>query len=347
MRPSRAAVLGMAGVAALALGIGCARRPNAALEHARAAMDQANQTPEITTNGAVALHEAQQELDRADRAYKSGKDDVVVDHHAYMTERKIDIARANAEQKVAEQELARLNDQRSQVVIQSRTGEAAAAREEAASTRDELRRMQEQMRSLNPRETDRGTLLTVSNVVFETNRAELKPGAMQDLNNLATFLRQHPDRQVMIEGHTDDTGTAEYNRQLSEERANAVRDYLVRNGVAASQVQTHGYGESYPVATNATESGRQRNRRVDIVVSPTGATAGVGREGPATGHATSGAARDLGTTTGTADYGTATSGTARDPGTVTGPTSGRLGGTDVGHQPPPTPDDEDTEDDSD
>ncbi len=343
MTPSRAAVLGMAGAAALALGIGCARRPNAALEHARAAMNQANQTPEITTNGAVALHEAQEELDRADRAYKSGKDDVVVDHHAYMTERKIDVARANAEQKVAEQELARLNEQRSQVVIQSRTGEAAAARAEAASTRDELRRMQQQMRSLNPRETDRGVLFTVSNVVFETDRAELKPGAMQDLNNLATFLRQHPDRQVMIEGHTDNTGTAEYNRQLSEERANAVRDYLVRNGVAASQVQTHGYGESYPVATNATEAGRQRNRRVDIVVSPTGATAGVGREGPATGRATSGAARDPEATTGTGGYGATTGGT----GASTGPATGRFGGTDVGHQPPPTPDDEDTDDDSD
>src|SRR4051812_44135899 len=102
MRRSRAAVLGVA-AGALALGIGCARRPNAALEHARAAVQQANQSPDVTTNASVALHEAQQELDRADRAYRDDKDDVVVDHHAYMAERKLDVARANAEEKTAEQ----------------------------------------------------------------------------------------------------------------------------------------------------------------------------------------------------------------------------------------------------
>jgi hypothetical protein len=107
---------------------------------------------------------------------------------------------------------------------------------------------------------------------------------MQDLSKVATFLRSHPDRQVVIEGHTDSRGSDEYNQRLSRERADAVREYLVGNGVTTSQISSRGYGEAYPVASNATEAGRLQNRRVDIVIgNPGDATAGTGRRpSPAT-----------------------------------------------------------------
>ena len=269
------------GVGVLAAGVGCARRPNASLEHARAAVQQANQNPDITNNAPVALHEADQQLQQADRAYEKGKDDAWVDHYAYLAERKVDVARANAQEKLAEKEVARLNEQRGEVVARARTGEAAAVREEAAGARRELQRLKEELSTLHPRQTDRGVVLTLSNVVFEFNRASLKPGAMNDLAKLAAFLKEHPDQQVTIEGHTDSIGSDVYNRQLSEERANAVREYLVRSGVAPEQIVARGYGKDYPVATNNTEAGRQANRRVDIVIgSPSAATAGVGRKLP-------------------------------------------------------------------
>lgn len=263
---------------ALLCAVGCARRPNTALEHARAALQQANQNPDITTNAPVALHDAQLEFDRGQRAFDDNKSDDAVENHAYITERKLDIARANATQKMSDAEVARLNEQRGDVLLQSRTGEANAARADAAEARRELQQLQQQVSSMHPRQTNRGVMLTLSNVLFEFDRAELKPGAENDLAKVAAFLRDHPDRNVAIEGHTDSIGSADYNDRLSRERAAAVRDYLVRNGVSPDQVTATGYGKEYPVATNSTEAGRQQNRRVDIVIAnPSEATAGVGR----------------------------------------------------------------------
>jgi outer membrane protein OmpA-like peptidoglycan-associated protein len=112
-------------------------------------------------------------------------------------------------------------------------------------------------------------------VLFEFDKADLKPGAMQDLQRLVTVLKDHPERRVSIEGHTDNVGSNAYNRELSQARADSVRGFLIRNGIAPERIVAQGYGEEYPVAANDSDAGRLQNRRVEIVILPEGKSAAV------------------------------------------------------------------------
>jgi outer membrane protein OmpA-like peptidoglycan-associated protein len=253
-------------LAAGCLAASCARHPNAALEQARAAYRDAAQTPEVARNAPVALHEAQQALDRADRAWARDRDGDEVEHLAYVAEKRVDIARARAQEKAADAQFRRTAEDRDEVLLGARTAEAESARQRAS-------RLEQELAALRAKETERGTVITLGDVLFEFDKADLKPGAVQDLSRLATVLRDHPERQVSIEGHTDDVGTDSYNRELSEARAESVRSFLVRHGVAPNRIVARGYGEDYPVASNDSDAGRLQNRRVEVVILPEGKTA--------------------------------------------------------------------------
>jgi outer membrane protein OmpA-like peptidoglycan-associated protein len=109
--------------------------------------------------------------------------------------------------------------------------------------------------------------VTLGDLLFETGKSDLKGGASSNLNKLAAFLNEYPDRSVLIEGHTDNVGSDETNFNLSQRRANSVQSYLVGRGVAASRLATSGLGEGSPVAGNDSATGRQQNRRVEIIIS--------------------------------------------------------------------------------
>jgi outer membrane protein OmpA-like peptidoglycan-associated protein len=109
-------------------------------------------------------------------------------------------------------------------------------------------------------------VITLDDVLFAFDRADLQPGAQRMLDRVAELLKQHPDRDVSIEGHTDSVGSANYNQQLSEARAAAVREYLLRRGVAAERLSAVGYGKTRPIVPNDSPSARQQNRRVEIVI---------------------------------------------------------------------------------
>jgi OmpA-OmpF porin, OOP family len=109
--------------------------------------------------------------------------------------------------------------------------------------------------------------LTLSDVLFEFDKADLKPGALRGLSPLIAFAKENPDVKIVLEGHTDSVGSDSYNLKLSQERAEAVQDFLLKNGLAAASLTARGLGESYPVATNDTAAGRQQNRRVQIIVT--------------------------------------------------------------------------------
>ena len=121
--------------------------------------------------------------------------------------------------------------------------------------------------SLNAKQTDRGTLVTFGDVLFATDKAELKSSGLVNVNTLARYLEQNPDRKVIIEGYTDSTGTASHNQSLSERRANSVRMALVKMGVDPARIVAQGYGKEYPVADNGSVSGRAMNRRVEVTIS--------------------------------------------------------------------------------
>lgn len=150
--------------------------------------------------------------------------------------------------------------------------QAQAARDAAAQATAEQDRLRQQLRDqlnviLETRETARGLIVNLSDVLFDFNKADLKPGAREKLSRIAGIIQSHPGLKMSIEGHTDSIGSDAYNQQLSERRAASVQAYLSGQGVAREIVGTAGFGESKPVASNDNAAGRQQNRRVELVVS--------------------------------------------------------------------------------
>lgn len=106
-----------------------------------------------------------------------------------------------------------------------------------------------------------------SGVLFDFNKAELTPSSIRSVDELASILKKYPDTDVLVEGHTDDKGSDDYNKSLSEKRANSVSNYLASKNITSSRLKTVGYGENQPIATNDTEEGRSQNRRVTFVIT--------------------------------------------------------------------------------
>ena len=141
--------------------------------------------------------------------------------------------------------------------------EEAEVGKKAAVHTSELER---KLAELQAKETERGLILTLGDVVFTSDQANLKAEALENLYPMVTFLRENPERHILIEGHTDNVGPESYNLDLSQERAAAVKNFLLRNGISPERITARGYGEEYPVDMNTTKEGRQTNRRVEIVV---------------------------------------------------------------------------------
>jgi outer membrane protein OmpA-like peptidoglycan-associated protein len=156
--------------------------------------------------------------------------------------------------------------------------EIEAKRRELADSAEKIKQLQAEQEKMRTellatvteigkiRETKRGLIVSLSNVLFEFNKADLKSGNQKNLARVAQLLADYPDRSILIEGHTDSVGGDGYNQTLSESRAESVRSFLAKEGIPASKMTAKGYGKRFPLATNATASGRQANRRVDIVI---------------------------------------------------------------------------------
>jgi len=136
-----------------------------------------------------------------------------------------------------------------------------------ANSSEAQARAQAARSDVEARDSERGLVLTLGDVVFEAGKASLQPSAMTAIDRLAQLLAVYPERSVRIEGHTDSAGDDAANQMLSERRADAVRDALLARGVEAARVEAVGYGEARPIADNGTLDGRQKNRRIEIVLS--------------------------------------------------------------------------------
>jgi outer membrane protein OmpA-like peptidoglycan-associated protein len=187
---------------------------------------------------------------------------------------KADMDRATREK--AEAEAARLAAVAAQQAAQAETekarlatGEANALRLKAEAEKTELRAqlLRQFNLVLETRDTARGLIVNMSDVLFDTAKFSLRPGAREKLAKVAGIISGHPGLRLEVEGHTDNVGGDEYNQQLSEHRGTSVRDYLTQNGIPEASVTTKGFGKTQPVASNATSAGRQQNRRVELVVS--------------------------------------------------------------------------------
>ena len=168
------------------------------------------------------------------------------------------------------EERARAAELASQRATSGAQVQVAAAEASAADAQQQAAQLQQRLNELQAKPTTRGMLVTLGDVLFEFNRAEIKPGAQDGLRKLAGFLRQYPDRSILIEGHTDSVGSAAANEGLSRRRAHAVDLVLADLGVASQRMTTAGYGEDYPVANNMTDTNRALNRRVEVYIGDAG-----------------------------------------------------------------------------
>jgi outer membrane protein OmpA-like peptidoglycan-associated protein len=241
--------------------------PNAALENARSAVQAAEADPNVTKYAPLDLDVARKDLSNAENAALHHQD-AEVNQSAYLAAQNARLAQAHGAAKADNARVAAGQVERDQIMLAARTREADHAKLEAANSKQETARVQAELDALKATPTERGSVLTLGDVLFDTGRAELKPGASRNLDQLAQFLAEHPERRVQIDGFTDSVGTDEYNQELSRLRADAVRAALIGRGVDPSRIGTQGYGKGYPVASNSDAGGRQLNRRVEVVIGP-------------------------------------------------------------------------------
>jgi outer membrane protein OmpA-like peptidoglycan-associated protein len=260
----------LVGTIAIILGA-CATAPQRSeqLEQARAQIQILSQEPLAQEAAGRDLEAARKSLTQAEAAHQQKQPPAIVDHLAYVAQRHAEAGEARVLEARSRQEVARAQEDRNKILMDARTREAQSSQSQAEAAQAQLASAQQQLADLQAKKTDRGMVVTLGDVLFDTGQATLKPGASLALNRLATFLSANPQTRILIEGHTDSRGSDEYNEVLSERRAKAVATELMSRGISPDQVQTLGRGKSYPVASNDTPEGRQRNRRVEIVFSDT------------------------------------------------------------------------------
>ncbi|HET9390429.1 MAG TPA: OmpA family protein [Steroidobacteraceae bacterium] len=270
------------GAVAIVLGA-CATAPqrNEQIEQARAAIDTLSQEPLAQQAASDDLQAARASLQQAEGALQQRQPPAIVDHLAYLARRHAEAGEARVTEAQAHQEVARAQGDRNKILLASRErqtqnaqlqaanaqAEAQSAKSQALAAQTQLANAQQQLADLKAKQTDRGVVVTLGDVLFDTGQASLKPGASLSLDRLATYLKANPQTRVIIEGHTDSRGSDDYNQALSQRRAEAVATELESRGVPEDQYRTRGLGKAYPVASNDSAAGRQQNRRVEIVFS--------------------------------------------------------------------------------
>ena len=231
------------------------KQPPAELIGARNAYANAEAMPVTQQYDPAALHEAKVALDAAEQAFADeGPKDYTTLDLSYVAERKAQIAVAKATVAAEEAKQAAAQKELAAAALAARADAdaraEAALKELAAVKRDQ-----------------RGLVLTLSgSVLFKSNSAELLPEAQNRLQQVAQALNESKGAPLVIEGHTDSQGSDTFNKSLSEKRAQAVKDFLVKSGYQSSLIQVSGMGEADPVADNTSAEGRANNRRVEIIV---------------------------------------------------------------------------------
>jgi outer membrane protein OmpA-like peptidoglycan-associated protein len=260
----------------MALLAACSTTPerNARLDEARSSYRSAESDPKVVNLAALELKEAGEALAKANDAWTQRKDPATVDHLAQVAQRRVAIAQETAKGKAAETAVSQADAESARIRLAARTQEAEKTRRIAEASQQQAReaemrakQLESQLNELNARQTDRGMVVTLGDVLFDTNEANLKPGGVRAVQKVADILKQNPQRTIFVEGFTDSRGSDSYNQDLSERRANAVREALVGMGISSERITTRGLGKSFPVASNDNEGGRQLNRRVEIIFS--------------------------------------------------------------------------------
>ena len=250
-------------------------RTNTAIVEAEAAFTARNDQDDVDALGHVALRLAQTaEANNARILAQRAADSLgKVRLQRLLTLSEAQRADLEARRQLSEQEMQALRER-----ADSLRNAAEEANRRLAEAVGQLRSLVAEITNLQ--QTQRGLVISLSDILFDVGKSTLKAGAQASIGRIAVVLRQYPQHQILVEGHTDATGGDDFNLQLSRDRANSVRTELVAGGVDASKIAAEGFGETRPVATNDTPAGRQQNRRVEIVIVGAGTVADAVRPDP-------------------------------------------------------------------
>jgi len=221
----------------------CASAPKSypPLDEAKAALEKTKSEPNVSEVASVTLFEANEQITYAETAL-SENDTAIADHHIYIATRKQQIAEELLLKHQQEQELANLKQQQLEMIAHARRNESKRAQSQTQQAQQRIQELEQALGQYMAEETSRGTILVINDLLFNTGGAKL------------------------IEGHTDSIGDPEVNKRLSLQRADTVMEYLVSRGIEPMRIETRGFGEEVPVATNTTNAGRSLNRRVEVVI---------------------------------------------------------------------------------
>jgi outer membrane protein OmpA-like peptidoglycan-associated protein len=276
------------GIAVLMGACSSVPRTTSLLDQTRSDYIAAQSNPKVAAYAPVEMKQATHAMEQADAASKDRDSIEKIDKLAYLAKQKIAVTQEAAKQKSVEADVAVAGKERDQMRLDQRTDEADRANASAAQSKlalEEARvetaqaqsnlghalarteQLEAQLTELAVKKTDRGMIITLGDVLFGTDMSRLNADGVRTVQKLAAVLQQHPQRTVVIEGFTDNTGATSHNQILSERRAGVVRSALQETGIAPERIALRGYGEAYPIAGNTTEANRQLNRRVEIILS--------------------------------------------------------------------------------
>jgi outer membrane protein OmpA-like peptidoglycan-associated protein len=260
----------------------CASTPEGTeqLEQARIDVKTLASDPLASQAASQELSNARSSLEQAENAMKDREREEMT-HYSYLASQQAKTGMERVNEARSKEQVSQGEAERNRVLLESRTREAEAAKasaeeqaraaqaqaQQAQAAQKEAADAQRQLAEMQAKQTERGMVLTLGDVLFDTSQATLKPGAVTVLDRVASFLNENKETKVMIEGHTDSRGSDQYNEQLSQRRAQAVADALAFRGIDRSRVEALGRGEALPVASNDTSAGQQQNRRVELVFS--------------------------------------------------------------------------------
>lgn len=275
-------------ISVLVTACGSVPKTTSLLDQTRSDYVMAQSNPQVTIYAQTEMKQAGDALAQANDAADKNVSLEKIDKLAYLAKQKIALAQEVAKQKTAEAEVANAGKARDQIRLDQRTseanranvnaeqsklaaqiaqGEAADAQRQTQEAQAHATLLEKQLSDLAAKKTDRGMIITLGDVLFGTDQARLNPDGMRTVQKLADILQQNPQRNVLVEGFTDSTGSAEHNQELSERRAIAVSSSLQLQGVKRDRIAVRGYGEAFPVSANDTAQNRQLNRRVEIILS--------------------------------------------------------------------------------
>lgn len=251
------------------------------LEQTRSDYRIVKNDPQIAKYAPLELRQADKAMSDANAAAADQESSGNIDKLAYLAKQKIALTLEMAKQKSSEGEIQRASKEREQIRLEQRTHEVERAKEatevakentayakyQTVEAQHRTAQLEAQLADLSAKKTERGIVITFSDVLFQTDKTRLNQNGLNISRKLAKVLEENPERTVLIEGFTDSTGSAAYNQRLSERRATSVRLTLQELGVNRSRIAIRGFGESYPVVSNDTSEDRQMNRRVEIILS--------------------------------------------------------------------------------